>query len=298
MKPIMAGDRGSAVEDVQRRLLLLGYDLGPTGVDGVLLGDTIAAISQFQADRGLRSDGVVGDTTWAALVDATFTLGDRTLYLRVPHFHGRDVKVLQQALSVLGFSTAPDGIFGARTDRALREFQLNVALLADGILGPDTVAALQNLKHLWEGKHPRALIAESRGEIANARILEHVHIDLRPDDASSAELAARIANLAFALTENAQLSLLARGERPAKDASVLVRLVGNGTDLALPGVPLVLVGDDRTDALASRMRTALVASDARPREVLVDVSTAVGGEEREAQKAAVLLLDALCAALD
>ena len=135
MKPIIAGDRGLAVEDIQQRLLVLGYDIGPAGVDGVLLGDTLTAITQFQADRGLPSDGVVGDKTWAALVDATFILGDRTLYLRAPYFHGRDVLVLQQALSVLGFASAPDGIFGTRTEQALREFQRNVALPADGIVG-------------------------------------------------------------------------------------------------------------------------------------------------------------------
>ena len=88
MKPITAGDRGPAVEDIQRRLALLGYGLGPAGIDGVLLGDTITAITQFQAERGLPPDDAVGDKTWAALVDATFTLGDRMLYLRAPHFHG------------------------------------------------------------------------------------------------------------------------------------------------------------------------------------------------------------------
>ena len=123
-------------------------------------------------------------------------------------------------------------------------------------------------------------------------------IDLRPDDDISEELAARIANLAFALSEDAQISLLAQGEAAGEDATVLVRIASGGTDLAEPGVPLVLVGDMRADALASRMRTALATSETRPREVLVDVSTAVRADEREAQHAAVLLLDALCAALD
>ncbi len=298
MKPICAGDRGPAVEDVQQRLLLLGYDLGPGGVDGVLLGDTLGAITQFQTDRGLPCDGVVGEKTWAALVDATFTLGDRMLYLRVPHFHGRDVLVLQQALGVLGFSCAGDGIFGAGTDRAAREFQRNVALPADGIVGPDTVAALQNLRHLWEGKSAHGLAVDSRGQISSARILERTTIDVRPEDASTEELAARIANLALALTDEAQVSLLARGEPPGRDAMVLVRVASGGTDLAVPGVPLVLVGDIRAEELASRMRTALETSETLPREVLVDVSTTVDGDERQAQQAAVQLLDALCAALD
>ena len=90
MKPILPGGRGPAVEDIQRRLLALGFDLGPTGVDGVFLGKTRDAVIAFQTGNGLSEDGVVGGETWAALVDATFKLGDRTLYLRLPHFHGRD----------------------------------------------------------------------------------------------------------------------------------------------------------------------------------------------------------------
>ena len=175
---------------------------------------------------------------------------------------------------------------------------LVAALPADGIVGPDTVAALQNLRHLWEGKHPRTTVEEGRDQTANARVLERAAIDVRPEDGFSAELAARIANLASAQNENARLRLLATGEEPSEDAAVLVRLAGSGMDLAVPGVPLVLVGYESSDALASRMQTALATSEGLPREVLVDVSGAVGGEEREAQQAAVLLLDALCAALD
>src|SRR5574340_768330 len=92
VRPITQGDRGPAVEDVQKRLLVLGFDLGSTGVDGVFWGVTLAAVRAFQQERGLSEDGIVGDETWAALVDATFRLGDRLLYLRVPYFHGADVR--------------------------------------------------------------------------------------------------------------------------------------------------------------------------------------------------------------
>ena len=81
--PIAQGDRGPAVEDVQKRLLTLGFDLGPTGVDGVFWGATLTAVRRFQADHSLDEDGVVGNETWAALVDATFRLGDRLLGARI-----------------------------------------------------------------------------------------------------------------------------------------------------------------------------------------------------------------------
>ena len=123
LEPIAQGDRGAAVEDVQKRLLVLGFDLGPTGVDGVFLGATLSAVRSFQHANGLSEDGTVGDETWAALVDATFRLGDRLLYLRYPYLHGADVRALQSALNVLGFACgSPDGIFGAFTERAVRTF--------------------------------------------------------------------------------------------------------------------------------------------------------------------------------
>jgi N-acetylmuramoyl-L-alanine amidase len=46
-------------------------------------------------------------------------------------------------LNGLGFDAGrEDGIFGERCDRAVREFQRNVAMRPDGILGPDTVHEL------------------------------------------------------------------------------------------------------------------------------------------------------------
>lgn len=299
MRPIRAGDRGSAVEDIQRRLLLLGYDLGLSGVDGVFANMTRAAVEQFQTDRALDPDGLVGDTTWAALVDATFTLGDRALYLRLPHMHGRDVRALQEALGALGFPCAADGIFGPRTEGAVRDFQRNVALPADGIAGGDTVETLVNLRHLWEGKGQRAASGASGGPTRAAAVLSSVSIAIRPDDSPSQELAARIANLALALAEDAATMLLARGESPYPNTHALVRLVGAGTSLAVPGLPLVVfTGDTGASTLTARMAAAFEASDDQPRQVLVDVSAVLTGDEQAEQRAAVVLLDAVCSVLD
>jgi peptidoglycan hydrolase-like protein with peptidoglycan-binding domain len=300
MKPVSAGDRGPAVEDIQRRLLVLGYDLGPAGIDGVLLGHTLGAIREFQEDRGLRSDGMVGIATWAALVDATFTFGDRMLYLRVPHLHGRDVQFLQEALGVLGFSCSADAIFGPRTERAVREFQRNVALPSDGIVGPDTVSAIQNLRHLWEGKTSRVPASSVESLAPVARVLERVSVALRPEDSDSREIAARIANLAAALSpaDTNRLELLGIAEEPRPETSVLVRVTGLGSAFEAAGTPLVVLGEAHAPELASRLKTGLMASLGRPQEVIVDVSSALSRDEMAAQHAAVLLLDALAAALE
>ena len=56
---------------------------------------------------------------------------------------GEDVVRLQEALREAGFNPgAPDGRFGPGTDAAVRAFQRSEGLLADGIAGPRTMAAL------------------------------------------------------------------------------------------------------------------------------------------------------------
>lgn len=49
---------------------------------------------------------------------------------------------LQQRLAAAGFTLKPDGIFGRDTQAALIAFQRSRQLVADGIAGPATRAAL------------------------------------------------------------------------------------------------------------------------------------------------------------
>ena len=113
MDTIQRHDTGPAVEDVQQRLARLGF-LPEDGIDGVYGDATAAAVRAFCGVAGLPPVGEVNEKVWSALVDASFCLGDRTLYLRMPYFHGHDVLELQQALGALGFACgALDGIFGA-----------------------------------------------------------------------------------------------------------------------------------------------------------------------------------------
>ncbi|WP_287155012.1 peptidoglycan-binding protein [Candidatus Solincola tengchongensis] len=151
MQLISRGDRGLPVADVQKRLHELGYS--PPGMEIEMressFGEaTEAAIREFQAARGLRPDGRVDEVTWRELVEASFRLGDRFLYLRVPPFRGDDVRELQAYLNRLGFNAGrEDGIFGQETDKALRAFQHDMGLPVDGIAGTSTISCLLRLKH-------------------------------------------------------------------------------------------------------------------------------------------------------
>ena len=55
---------------------------------------------------------------------------------------GDDVKLLQHRLNILGSQLAEDGIWGVKTDQAVRNYQYKAGLTVDGIVGPKTQAAL------------------------------------------------------------------------------------------------------------------------------------------------------------
>ena len=295
MRPVRPGARGPAVEDIQRRLLALGFDLGRTGVDGVFLGLTAEAVRLFQGANGLSEDGVVGPETWSALVDAGFTLGDRMLYLRLPHFHGHDVVVLQQALNVLGFACgASDGIFGAFTERAVREYQRNAGLPIDGIVGPDTVRTIGNLRHVWEGKESRAHSEARTAPARECEALNRTDIAVTGDDEAGWRIAARLVNLALASTPDSKMHVLGNDETPDA-AGVVLHLCASGTGRAVPGRPLVRT--DGPEVLAARLITAISVARTGCREIIIELGDPIE-DERDEQRAAVTLLDAVCSAFD
>ncbi len=159
---------GKAVRDLQQRLAAAGYV--PVDDDAGTFGSaTEAAVRAFQEARGIRVDGICGPETWAALVESGFALGDRLLYERSPNLRGDDVAEFQHRLNALGFDAGrEDGILGHQSAAALREFQRNTGLSIDGILGPETLRALNRVGSLTAGsvaavrereqlRHPRRL---------------------------------------------------------------------------------------------------------------------------------------------
>ena len=90
--------------------------------------------------------------TWGALIESSYALGDRLLYMRAPMLRGDDVSDLQRRLNALGFDSGrEDGILGPETETALRRFQRERGLDPDGVCGPATITALVSVGSLAAG---------------------------------------------------------------------------------------------------------------------------------------------------
>ncbi len=100
----------------------------------------------FQDSYGLRATGDVDEQTWSALIEASWSLGDRLLFLRSPNTRGDDVAELQSLLNRLGFDCGRvDGIFGPLLVRAISEFQTNMGLEPNGICTPELVVKMKRM---------------------------------------------------------------------------------------------------------------------------------------------------------
>ena len=125
------GDRGNFVTILQYILNQYGYNLI---ADGIFGASTNRAVVEFQRRNNLTQDGIVGRNTWNALLNISPTFqvlrrGDRksaVLYLQ------------RLLLSYLYPITNLDGIFGGETERAVKAFQSENGLDADGIVGRNT----------------------------------------------------------------------------------------------------------------------------------------------------------------
>lgn len=140
-KPLLQlGSTGSAVVELQSKLILLGYSCGENGADGIFGDDTYRAVRQFQQNNGLSVDGKVGANTWTKLETAPPNNETETPLL-VLGSKGSAVIKLQKRLLELDYDcgvTGADGSFGQATENAVIKFQKNNGLTPDGKVGTKT----------------------------------------------------------------------------------------------------------------------------------------------------------------
>ena len=178
------GCRGEKVKELQQALIDLGFLKGKA--DGIFGNNTENAVRAFQKKYKLDVDGLAGPKTQEAILNAAKGKKATPKPTRTPKptatpkptskpkatatpkatakpkngklfggdyttlrngNRGDRVKILQQALIDLGFlKGTADGIFGNKTENAVRAFQKKNKLTADGIAGKQTLTALENAK--------------------------------------------------------------------------------------------------------------------------------------------------------
>ena len=141
-RPVLsAGNRGSAVAQLQRRLAATGWGAVDDLVTAEFDHGTARAVLGVQVAAGLLADGIVGPRTWAALdrgqrprflVKGTVQRGE----------HGDDVRDVQAGLVRAGHRVTVDGDYGPQTERAVEHEQAQLHLAVDGRVGPVTAAGL------------------------------------------------------------------------------------------------------------------------------------------------------------
>jgi peptidoglycan hydrolase-like protein with peptidoglycan-binding domain len=302
MDPIREGASGAVAEDIQERLSTLGYAINASETDVDVYGpSTAAAVAKFRLDMQLPLGKDVDAPTWSALVDECYHMGDRTLYLRLPNFHGADVRQLQTCLNILGFSCGEaDGYYGAYTESAVKQFQESQGALADGMCFQDTFDAIERLHHVWAGKpaagpHPMGGMGFARA----ANVLESTRLSITGEDPISRNVAGRIWNLASATTEQSGMELVGSPQECRLDDEALFVLATS--PLPENSTMQNLMMDD-LDTLPMRIRAALALSREKVPVLRIELPCNVGYDGTfttgDSQTFAVMLLDAICAAFD
>ena len=158
----------SAVAQWQAQMQQRGWVID---VDGLFGPQSDRIARQFQQEKGLSVDGIIGPETWQAAFDnSTITPGDAAQPEDTPdaiappslvqpndnEFSGTlisyspfsdlrysaDVQTFQQRLQELGWRIDADGLFGPSSAGVTRAFQRQVGLDTDGIVGALTWAAV------------------------------------------------------------------------------------------------------------------------------------------------------------
>ncbi|MBE9186087.1 peptidoglycan-binding protein [Microcoleus sp. LEGE 07076] len=153
-KGLRFGDRGATVDLIQRQLKALGYFEGD--IDGKFRERTLYAVTRFQQDYNLVSDGCA-DTATLVAIDAQMRAAQTTLYPGENYEQsnagdflelgatGRDVELVQRRLQELGYYRSQiHGWFDRPTQIALIRFQKDCGMFGTGRVDRSTRSALRH----------------------------------------------------------------------------------------------------------------------------------------------------------
>ncbi len=184
---IRLGDTHSAVRDLQSRLMELGFmdSDEPTDYYGT---QTERAVKIFQRQNNLAQDGIVGGSTYAAIMDP-----NAKYYAAQKGDQGDDISRIQNRLYELGYLASVDlvtGNFGDSTEAAVIKLQEINGLDQDGKVGQKTMNLLYSeevkANFLAYGEKSEVVLA------AQERLKALGYLTTTPDGSFGADTAAAI----------------------------------------------------------------------------------------------------------
>ncbi|MEG4029386.1 MULTISPECIES: peptidoglycan-binding protein [unclassified Microcoleus] len=177
-KGLRFGDRGATVDLIQRQLKALGYFEG--GVDGKFRERTLYAVTRFQQDYNLVSDGCA-DTATLTAIDAQMRQAEITSWTEEDDQQsnggdflelgdrGRQVEFVQRRLQELGYYRSQiHGWFDRPTQAALIRFQRDSGLFGTGRVDRSTRSALRQGNRQAAEHVPQMVAGLRRGDTGPA----------------------------------------------------------------------------------------------------------------------------------
>ncbi|MBD1813771.1 peptidoglycan-binding protein [Microcoleus vaginatus DQ-U2] len=177
-KGLRFGDTGATVDLIQRQLKALGYFEG--GVDGKFRERTLYAVTRFQQDYNLVSDGCA-DTATLTAIDAQMRQAQITSWTEENDQQsnagdflelgdrGRQVEFVQRRLQQLGYYRSQiHGWFDRPTQAALIRFQRDSGLFGTGRVDRTTRSALRQGNRQAAQPQPPVVAGLRRGDTGPA----------------------------------------------------------------------------------------------------------------------------------
>lgn len=173
---IAPGSTGNEVRVIQYYLNFISsyYDTVPSiEIDGIYGPLTEASAAAFQTTMGLPATGVIDEPTFDLMYENYLafvrSLPDESGAAAVPFpgnnlllgSEGEDVRLLQTYLSVIRqdypsiTELTPDGIFGAQTEQAVKDYQELFGLNVNGVVGPVVWHSIANTYNIIAGTENR-----------------------------------------------------------------------------------------------------------------------------------------------
>ncbi|PGP12006.1 peptidase [Bacillus cereus] len=168
------GTSNNEVKQLQDNLRKLNYfHVNSTGYFGSI---TKSSVIQFQGDKGLSADGIVGPNTKSAIANAlngtsTSSQPSNGNGLLKQGTSNNEVQQLQDNLRKLNYFNANStGYFGSITKSSVIQFQSDKGLSADGIVGPNTKVAIANALNGTSVNNPSTQVQNPSSSKAEAII--------------------------------------------------------------------------------------------------------------------------------